>query len=166
MDAAHAGPLEEPPARVVERATEIVPEHGRAPAGAGPARSGWSLARLVRDTFAAPLAYGVRSGAATAWRLHYRADEADVDLEISRGDDPDGGLRLTRQVLVPGSRSRSRLTAALWANGLPGACAEGDPLGIFVFDGILPETYQLEVWLCAEGRGIRIESVDLRKEEP
>lgn len=163
LDAVRPGPLEEPPAAVVERAIDIVPQRRPGAVRAIRSRDGWSLAQLVHDTFATPLAYGIRSRAASGRRLLYRAGDADLDLEVSRGEAPAGGLRLTGQVLMPGIPPPSGLTAALWSNDSPVAHADADALGIFVFDRIPPGLYRLEVCLPAEGRGIRID-VDLREQ--
>jgi hypothetical protein len=60
-------------------------------------RSEWTFANLVFDSFAQPLAYGVRSGAASAgpatggpsapavWQVVYEAEGLTVDLRITYG---------------------------------------------------------------------------------
>ncbi len=152
------GPLPEPPAALLERAFEILP---RKPAASRVRRRGWSLSRLVLDSFTQPLPAGVRGAADAGRRLLYRADDADLDLEVREtpGDRP--AFRVTGQLLVPGAPPPADLFAALWSHEAVAAHAAGDELGLFVFPEVPPGNYRLEVWVPAEGRGIRIEPLEL-----
>jgi hypothetical protein len=152
------GPLPEPPAAVLERAFEIVP---RQPATSRVPRRGWSLSQLVLDSLTQPLPAGVRGAADTGRRLLYRADDADLDLEVREtpGDHP--AFRVTGQLLIPGSPPPADLFVALWSHEAVTAHAAGDELGLFVFPEVPPGTYRLEVWVPGEGRGIRIEALEL-----
>jgi hypothetical protein len=157
LTAAAGGPLPEPPATVLERAFEIVPRAARQPAN----RRGWSLSRLVLDSLTQPLPAGVRGSAAAGRRLLYRADNADLDLEIREtpGDRPT--FRITGQLLVSGEEPSADILAALWSGDQIAAHASGDELGLFVLPDVPPGRYRLEVWVPSDGRGIRIEPFEL-----
>lgn len=158
LAAAADGPLPEPPAAVLERAYEIVPKK---PATTRVQRRGWSASRLVLDSFAQPLPAGLRGVADGGRRLLYRADDADLDLEVREtpGDRP--GFRVTGQLLVRGALPPADLFAALWSDEAVTAHAAGDELGLFVFPEVPPGTYRLEIWVPGQGRGIRVEPLAL-----
>ena len=155
------GRLDEPPRSVLERAFEIVP---RVPVRSRPERRGWSLGRLLRDSLAQPAPAGVRSAGAAGRRLLYRAGDADLDLEVAEAAEGGPAFRVTGQLLVPGSTSPPAVFAALWSEGELLAHAAADPVGMFVFPHVQPGSYRLEVWAPTEGRGVRIQPLELTED--
>jgi hypothetical protein len=165
LAATEQGPLSEPPAAVLERAFDVMP-----PAPPAPARHPrrWSLAELVRETFAGPVPAGIRAGATAERRLLYTAGDTELDLEIARGDVGSSVYRISGQLMVRDGSEQPDVFAVLWSDGRTVARAAGDAMGMFVLRDVPRGTYRLEVWIPGEGHIIRMEplSVGSRPAEP
>lgn len=154
--AVDVGPLPDPPERAIRRALAIPGEHTMP--RRGPER-GWSLARLLRDTFATPAPAGVR-GSGAARRLLYEAEDATVDLEIAPGG-PDDRYRVTGHLLPSGPSSPDRVPIVLWEGDRPVARARTDEAGVFEIDGLAAGRYRLEAWDPGRELAVRIEPIEI-----
>jgi len=155
------GPLPDPPERVLRRALAIPGEHSM------PRRErerSWSLARLLRDTFATPAPAGVR-GSAAARRLLYEAEGATVDLEIAVGE-PGDRYRVTGLLLPSGSSSPDRVPIVLWKGDRPVARTRTDEAGVFEIDGLAAGRYRLEAWDPGRELAVRIAPIEIGEEAP
>jgi hypothetical protein len=161
LSASEQGPLPEPPQAVLERAFDVMPRKAAASVDA-PRR--WSVAELVRETFGQALPAGIRGGATAERRLLYAAGEAELDLEIARGDVGKPAYRITGQLLVRGGIEELEMIAVLWSDGVAVARGVGDPMGMFVLRDIPPGTYRLEVWIPVAGHIIRMDPLQVGPE--
>lgn len=155
LESASAGPLDEPPAAVVDRAMAIARDEEVRRPQAGKA---WSLGRLMRDTLVQPAVAGVR-GVAVGQRLLYEADGAHLDLEITARGVGNVTFRVQGQVILPGDEPAEDLLAVLYRDARAVTGAEGDAMGVFVLRDVPHGEYRLEVWSMETGRAIRIEPV-------
>jgi hypothetical protein len=158
MQAAAAGPLEEPPASVTERALQVFPREQSRPRQA---RS-WSLARLVHDTLGAPVPAGVR-GRGIGRRLLYDAGWAQLDIEIREARLNPEALQVRGQLLPIGPMPQE-LNAFLSSEGAVVAQAAADASGIFVLPEVRSGTYRLDVGPLASDEGVRVEPFELALE--
>lgn len=160
LAAAEHGPLPEPPQAALERAFDVMP---RGVAGPEPAPRR-SLAELVRETFGQALPAGIRGGTTAERRLLYAAGDAELDLEIARGDVGKPAYRITGQLLVRGGIEELEMIVVLWSDEVAVARGVGDPMGMFVLRDISPGTYRLEVWIPVAGHIIRMDPLQVGPE--
>ncbi len=161
LAASEHGPLPEPPQAALERAFDVMP---RGVAGPEPAPRRWSLAELVRETFAQAPPAGIRGAATAERRLLYAAGDAELDLEIARGDVGKPAYRITGQLLLRGGIEELEIIAVLWSDGVAVARGIGDAMGMFVLRDIPPGTYSLEVWIPVAGHIIRMDPLQVGPE--
>ncbi|HET7693444.1 MAG TPA: hypothetical protein VFM44_10185 [Gemmatimonadota bacterium] len=153
------GPPLSAPDGLVDRAISIAREEPRRQA-----ERRWSIARLVEGAFSRPLLAGVRGGA-TARRMLYEIPGGHVDLEI--GPDADDGerWRILAQVMFDDGESAADLAAILWDGRVPVARAAGDETGSFVFGGVPPGEYRLDILSLSSGRAILVGGVRMETGE-
>ncbi len=100
------------------------------------------IATLTLDSGLQPLAAGLRSTDASAQRqLIFSTEAADVMLNVQR-DNADA-LTIKGQLLPLVSVQADAFTIQLISNETIVASTQPDALGTFVFDGLLPNRYQL-----------------------
>ncbi|HEY7462621.1 MAG TPA: hypothetical protein VIC59_12220 [Gemmatimonadota bacterium] len=161
LAASQQGPLPEPPQAVLERAFDVMPRKAAATESA-PRR--WSLAELVRETFGQALPAGIRGAATAERRLLYAAGDAELDLEIARGDVGKPAYRIAGQLLMRGDIEELEIIAVLWSDGVAVARGVGDAMGMFMLRDIPPGSYRLEVWIPAAGHIIRMDPLQVGTE--
>lgn len=102
---------------------------------------------------------GVRSGAATAYRQLYTADDVEVELMVERSG---RGQRVEGDLIADetGGRNEAALVELIAAGDRPLYATETDPNGLFRFDGIAPGTYRMVV-TRTESAAIEIEALEI-----
>lgn len=120
-------------------AFHAVPRQSQSPFGA---LGRWVAARLSFDSRVAPLAAGVRSGRAGAYRMLFSSERADVELMV----EDDGGIRrLEGEYMEVATGTTLPVLVQLQARPTGGlvAEAESDNTGRFWLTGIEPGQYTL-----------------------
>ena len=102
---------------------------------------------------------GVRSGAATAYRQLYTADEVEVELMVERSG---RGRRIEGDLIADetGGRNEAALVELIERGDQVQYSTETDAYGLFRFDGIAPGTYRM-LLTRAESAPIEIEALEI-----
>ncbi len=102
---------------------------------------------------------GVRSGAATAYRQLYTADDVEVELMVERSG---RGRRVEGDLIADemGGRNEVALVELIAAGDRALYTTETDTHGLFRFDSVTPGTYRMVV-TRAESAAIEIEALEI-----
>ena len=102
---------------------------------------------------------GVRSGAASAYRQLFTADDVEVELMVERNG---RGRRIEGDLFADetGGRNEPALVELIAPGERAQYATETDAYGLFRFDGIAPGTYRMVV-TRAESAAIEIEALEI-----